>query len=58
MVKLVTVQSLVRGFLQRKKYRVQKMTSEVQSKYFKSDEARETLDGIYNDSAQLVRREH
>ena len=55
---VVRVQSLVRGFLERRKYRIMKMTSEVQSKYFKSDEARETLDGAYADSAPLKRRVH
>ena len=55
---LIRVQSLVRGFLQRRKYRILKMTSEVQSKYFKSDEARETLDGAYQDATPLKRRVH
>ena len=47
------VQATIRGFLQRRKYRIQKMTSEVQSKYFKSDEAKETLVGMYKMTAQL-----
>jgi len=39
---------MVRGFLQRRKYRIMKLTSEVQSKYFKSEEAKETLQGWYD----------
>ena len=35
-----------------------KMTSEVQSKYFKSDEAKETLDGNFEDNAPLRRKVH
>lgn len=50
------VQALIRGFLQRRKYRIQKMTSEVQSKYFKSDEAKETLNGMFKPSEQLAYR--
>ena len=34
------------------------MTSEVQSKYFKSEEARETLDGVYAEGTALKRRVH
>ena len=44
--------------MQRRKYRVQKLAAEVQSKYFKSEEARETLDGVFEDSAPLKRRVH
>lgn len=50
---IVRVQSLIRGFLQRRKYRILKLTCEVQSKYFKSDEAKETLNGAYRDNARL-----
>jgi hypothetical protein len=45
MMMLTRVQALIRGFLQRKKYKIMKLTSEVQSKYFKTDEAFETLGG-------------
>ena len=31
----------------RRKYRVLKMTCDVQSKYFKAEEARETLNGVF-----------
>lgn len=34
------------------------MTSEVQSKYFKSDEAKETLVGLYKDHDQITYRIH
>jgi hypothetical protein len=44
---LIRVQSLVRGFLQRRKYKILKMTSEVNSKYFKHEESEETLGGVY-----------
>ena len=54
--KIVRVQSLIRGFLQRRKYRIMKLTCEVQSKYFKSDEAKETLNGAYHDNARLVNK--
>lgn len=47
MMKVIAAQALIRGFLQRRKYRIMKMTCEVQSKYFKSDEAKETLGGTY-----------
>ena len=53
---IIRVQSLVRGWMQRRKYRVQKMAAEVQSKYFKSDEAKETLGGAFDDRAPLQRR--
>ena len=45
-------------FSNERKYRVQKMAAEVQSKYFKNDEAKETLDGTYDDNAPLKRRVH
>ena len=36
---IIRVQSLVRGFLQRRQYRIQKLYSEGASKYFKTEEA-------------------
>lgn len=48
---LTRVQACVRGFLQRKKYKIMKLTSEVASKYFKAEEAKETLKGEYNPNA-------
>mmetsp|Transcript_5186 Transcript_5186/g.6911 ORF Transcript_5186/g.6911 Transcript_5186/m.6911 type:complete len:109 (+) Transcript_5186:303-629(+) len=53
LMRVVRVQSLIRGFLQRRRYRIMKLTCEVQSKYFKSDEAKETLNGVYRDEASL-----
>ena len=58
LLKIVRVQSLIRGFLQRRKYRIMKLTCEVQSKYFKSDEARETLSGTYQDNTRLINKSH
>ena len=55
---IIQVQSLIRGFLQRRKYRIMKLTCEVQSKYFKGDEAKETLQGEYRDNARLEQRVH
>ena len=57
-MKVVQVQSIIRGFLERRRYRVMKLTCEVQSKYFKSDEGRETLRGPYQDDASLEQGEH
>ena len=58
MGRIIQVQSLIRGFLQRRKYRIMKLTCEVQSKYFKGDEAKETLQGEYRDNARLEQRVH
>ena len=52
------VQALIRGFLQRKKYKILKLTDQVSSKYFKQEEAQETLYGMYEDNGQLVTRTH
>ena len=35
----------------RRKYKILRMTAEVNSKYFKADEAKETLDGKWNENA-------
>ena len=51
LAKIIQVQALVKGFLQRRRYRIMKLTCEVQSKYFKSEEAKETLEGIYVDNS-------
>jgi hypothetical protein len=53
---IVRVQAMVRGFLQRRKYQVQKMQAEVASKYFKAEEAAETLKGDYKEDAPLQQR--
>ena len=49
---------MIRGFLQRRKYKVLKVSTEINSKYFKSDEAKETLSGKWNEKAPLVKRTH
>lgn len=48
----------MRGHLQRRKYKIMKLSSEVTSKYFKADEAKETLTGEYNPNAPLKQRTH
>jgi len=55
---LMRVQALVRGFLQRRKYKIMQMSSEVASKYFKHEEAKETLTGEYNPNAPVKQRTH
>ena len=37
------VQARIRGFLMRRKYRVMQLNSQNMSKYFKAEEAKETL---------------
>lgn len=50
---LVRLQAVVRGYLQRRKYRIQKIASDMASKYFKAEEALETLTGKYKRDAAL-----
>ena len=45
MMRLIRVQSLVRGFLQRRQYRIRKSHNQGTSKYFQQDEGNETLGG-------------
>ena len=57
MARLIRVQALVRGFLQRRQYRIQKIDSEYTSKYFLPEEARETLtSNVYRPDAPLEER--
>ena len=59
MMQLIRVQSLVRGFLERRKYRIRLMEIEGSSKYFKLEEAKETLtDNVYVDSEPLIQRKY
>jgi len=44
---IIRVQSLIRGWLQRRKYRMKQMTVNVQTKYFKKEESNETLKGFW-----------
>lgn len=55
---LIRVQALVRGFLERRRYRVRKLSAEVTSKYFKHDEAKETLTGMFKDSKSVRNAKH
>jgi len=57
-MKLARVQSLVRGFLQRKKYRIQKTHNEGTTKYFKAKESEETLGGVYEKNAPVQLKQH
>ena len=43
MIRLVRVQAMVRGFLQRRRYKFDRMYSDNTSRYFKQEEAQETL---------------
>ena len=45
---LIKVQSLIRGFLQRKVYKLERFRNEGTTKYFKGMESYETLTGVYN----------
>ena len=47
MMKLIRAQSLIRGFLQRRAYRAKKLEHEGSSKYFTSEEAKETIGGEF-----------
>lgn len=42
----------------RRKYKVQKITAELNSKYFKAEEAKETLNGKYDPNAPIKQRTH
>ena len=53
--KLVKVQSIIRGFLQRKRYKIQKPRDDG---YFKKIESRETLTGIYEKNAPIKKKKH
>ena len=59
MLKLTRVQAVVRGFLQRGKYRTWKIESELGSRYFAPEEARETLSSnVYKADAPLEERSY
>lgn len=55
---LIRVQAYIRGFLQRRNYKIMKISTEMSSKYFKGDEAKETLTGVYEPNAPLKTRTH
>lgn len=53
---LIRVQAIIRGYLQRRKYRIQKVASDMASKYFKAEEALETLTGNFKRDAALKQK--
>ena len=57
-MKLVRVQSLVRGFLSKRKYKIQKTHNEGTTKYFKAKESAETLGGIYEKNAPIQQKQY
>ena len=57
--KVIKIQALIRGFLMKKKYVSSKLHRDGTSKYFKADEAKETLSkNIYKEDAPLETRTH
>ena len=59
MMMLIRVQAAVRGFIERRKYRIQKIYSQNSSRYFRPEEAKETLtDQVFKPDTQLVERQH
>ena len=58
-VKIVQLQKMVRGLRQRRQYRIKKIENDLNSKYFKPEEAKETLgQQIYKDNAPIETRTH
>ena len=58
MMKLVRAQSLIRGFLQRKTFKAKKMEHEGSSKYFTSEEAKETVGKGEGASKEITKKTH
>ena len=58
MMTIIRVQSLMRGFLQRRAYRVQKFRNEGTTKYFKEQESNETLGGIYEKNSPIQLKQY
>lgn len=50
---IIRVQALIRGYLQRRRYRIVKFTYDQATKYFKSEEGRETLDGFFTHDSKI-----
>jgi hypothetical protein len=48
---------MVRGFLQRRKYRI-RVANYKKTKYFKLEESRETLTGIYDENLPLTTKKY
>ena len=55
---VIRVQTMIRRFLARRKYKLVQSTNKGMSKYFKAEEARETLGGQYAGDAELETRTH
>ena len=56
---LIRVQAQVRGFLERRRYRIQKAYNENSSRYFKAEEAQETLtDQFFRPDIELEERQY
>jgi hypothetical protein len=51
------LQALVKGFITRRKYRVKRLPTKT-NKYFQPAESKETLTGIFKDSAKIEQRTH
>ena len=59
LIMLVRVQATVRAYLERRRYRIQKLYSDTTSRYFKQEEAQETLTSqIFSHDTELQVREH
>lgn len=56
MMLICRVQARIRGFLQRRRYRIKKSTYEMATKYFKSEEGKETLRGQFEANGQTQKR--
>lgn len=59
-LRVIRVQAMVRGFLERRRYRVKLITVLQAQKYFKTEEARETLANAqkFNDALPVESRTH
>ena len=55
---LIRIQALIRGFLQRRRYRIQKLGMTDWGRYFKNSEAAETLCGFYDDGDEIETRDY
>ena len=54
---IIRVQALIRGFMQRRKYKI-RIASYKKTKYFKAEESKETLNGIYSENLPTERRSY
>ena len=56
--KIIRVQTVIRGFLERRKYRIKKSLHEGTGKYFTAEEAKETVGGAYQHDAEVKERDY